>query len=506
MITFRNILDALPAYAMLIDSECRIVSANKAVEHKYGANSAKNIIGNFCFKVMHDSVDPIPGCYLKEAVEKGKPIVKNIYDTATHRWMKSEIYPIEQNNGNKESKPLFLHLVHDITDEIRTREDLKHSIDTHDILEDVVRLSIEDLSIREMLQRTLDLIIGIPWLTFEKRGAIFLADNNAQTLILQVSSGLSVKLVQSCSTVPFSKGICGKAARTRKIQFEDGMDKRHNIRFDGIHSHGLYCVPLIHSGKSLGVMNLYVRGGHIRNKDEESFLTAISTMLAGIIIRKKDEETLRESIQTLNKAFSGAVKALSSAVEKRDPYTAGHQERVAQLCVAIAEEMNINKAELLGVRVTGLLHDIGKIAVPAEILTRPGRLSDAEFNIIKTHPQVGYEILNTIEFPYPVAQAVLQHHEHLNGSGYPCGISGNKIILEARILAVADTIETMASNRPYRPGLGLKAALEEIKDKKGSFYDSTVVDACLRLFYEKGYKFDVITPLEKQTHFTEQPM
>ena len=143
-----------------------------------------------------------------------------------------------------------------------------------------------------------------------------------------------------------------------------------------------------------------------------------------------------------------------------------------------------------GIGVVGTIHDIGKIIVPAEILSKPGRITDAEFNIIKEHPRTGYDILKGIDFPWPVAQAVLQHHERINGSGYPNQLSGQSIILEARVLAVADVVEAMASHRPYRPSLGIDKALEEISRNKGSLYDITVVDACLKLFREKRYNLE----------------
>ncbi|MGQ9513402.1 HD-GYP domain-containing protein, partial [Thermodesulfitimonas sp.] len=165
--------------------------------------------------------------------------------------------------------------------------------------------------------------------------------------------------------------------------------------------------------------------------------------------------------------------------------TAGHQRRVAQLACAIAQEMGLPPDQVVGLRVAGMLHDIGKIYVPAEILSKPGRISEYEFSIIKTHPEVGYDIVKEIEFPWPVAQIILQHHERLNGSGYPVGLRDKEILLEARILAVADVVEAMSS---HRPALGTAAALAEISEKSGLLYDPTVVNVCLRLFTEKGFR------------------
>jgi putative nucleotidyltransferase with HDIG domain len=186
--------------------------------------------------------------------------------------------------------------------------------------------------------------------------------------------------------------------------------------------------------------------------------------------------------------LNGTVHALASTTEKRDPYTAGHQHRVAQLACAIASEMNLPENEIEGIRVAGIVHDIGKIYVAAEILNKPVKLKDIEMELIKAHCQAGYEILKTIEFPWPVADMVLQHHEKLNGTGYPQGLSGNQIILGARILAVADVVEAMISHRPYRSALTINDAIKEIKDNRGVLYDVDVVDACIKVL-SRGFEF-----------------
>lgn len=181
---------------------------------------------------------------------------------------------------------------------------------------------------------------------------------------------------------------------------------------------------------------------------------------------------------------------MAATAQMRDPYTAGHQKRVTQLATAIATEMGLSKDDINGLRLAGLVHDIGKTGVPAEILSNPLKLSGAEFSIIKTHPEAGYDILKLIKFPQPVAETVHQHHERLDGSGYPRGIKGGDIILEARILAVADVVEAMSSHRPYRPAIGLDKALQEITENKGVLYDATAVDACLKLYQEKNFGFE----------------
>jgi PAS domain S-box-containing protein/putative nucleotidyltransferase with HDIG domain len=219
----------------------------------------------------------------------------------------------------------------------------------------------------------------------------------------------------------------------------------------------------------------------------ENGQVSLTGVLSDITERKRSEERLRESFTKLAKTFEQTVKSLSSIAEMRDPYTAGHQVRVAKLACEIASEIGMSEEQVNAIRTAALIHDIGKIIVPSEILNKPGTLSVLERSFVEAHAQASYEILKTIEFEFPIAEIILQHHEKLDGSGYPQGLSGDSILKEARVLTVADVIEAMASYRPYRPALPLKTALEEISSHRGTLYDADVVDACLRLFLEKGF-------------------
>ncbi len=219
-------------------------------------------------------------------------------------------------------------------------------------------------------------------------------------------------------------------------------------------------------------------------------LKVVATLIGEGITRLQIEEELKLSYQKLQKAMKSTIQAIALILEKRDPYTAGHQKRMTKLACAIAEEISLPKDKIEGLYIAGIIHDIGKINIPTEILSKPGRLSEIELSLIQTHPQVGSDILKEMELPWEVSAIVLQHHERMDGSGYPSGLSGEAILLEARILAVADVVEAMASHRPYRPALGLDKALEEITQNKGKLYDPEVVDVCLKLFKEKGFKFE----------------
>jgi PAS domain S-box-containing protein/putative nucleotidyltransferase with HDIG domain len=238
--------------------------------------------------------------------------------------------------------------------------------------------------------------------------------------------------------------------------------------------------------KDKTVFPLELLGRPIRCKNLDARVLAIRD----ITDRKRAEEQLRQTLESLEKALGATIQVMVSAVESRDPYTAGHQLRSANLSQAIATEMGLPQDRIDGIRMAGSIHDIGKLSIPAEILSKPTKLTNIEFSLIKEHSKQGYEILKSVEFPWPLAEIVYQHHERADGSGYPRNLKGDDILMEARILAVSDVVEAMASHRPYRPALGLNEALAEIENNKGTLYDVDAVDACLRLFREKGYQLE----------------
>jgi len=215
---------------------------------------------------------------------------------------------------------------------------------------------------------------------------------------------------------------------------------------------------------------------------------ALIGLLQDISEKKRSEEEIRRYIEQLRAAFMSTVEVATTISEMRDPYTTGHERRVAQIAVAIGAELGFDADRQEGLRVSGQLHDVGKINIPSEILSKPSKLSAIEFQLVQGHAQASYNILKGVEFPWPVAQIALQHHERVDGSGYPQGLTGEAILPDARVVAVADVVEAMSSHRPYRPGLGIDRALAEIERGRGTAFDPVVADACLRLFREKGYK------------------
>jgi len=256
-------------------------------------------------------------------------------------------------------------------------------------------------------------------------------------------------------------------------------------------------VPLKTEEQLVGILLI---GGKLSSvhysSEDRQLLEKLSHGVALSIENAIAYESIQQEHGELLEAMDGIIHAMSLVVETRDPYTAGHQKRVADIACAIARAMDLSEWDIRGIRISGLLHDVGKLSVPSEILTKPGKLNSSEFDIIKSHSKVSHDILEMIAFPWPVKKAVIQHHERLDGSGYPDGLSGDDIILEARILGVADVVEAISSHRPYRPALGLEYAMREIINKRGILYDTRVVDACMKLFEEKDAELEqLLLPL-----------
>lgn len=228
---------------------------------------------------------------------------------------------------------------------------------------------------------------------------------------------------------------------------------------------------------------------HLVDKRTEELARANDELHGKVLETRRSEDYLQSTLDRLERSLEGTFRAMSMTLEMRDPYMAGHQHRVSCLAVAIAQEMNLPWEKIEGLRLAGIIHDIGKIAAPTEIMTKPCRLTKSEFQLVKDHPRIGYEMIKDIAFPWPVAHIILQHHERLDGSGYPEGLVGDAILQEAQILAVADVVEAVCSLRPYRPALGIEKGLEEIRKGRGIRYDTRVVDACVKLFREGRFTF-----------------
>lgn len=298
------------------------------------------------------------------------------------------------------------------------------------------------------------------------------------------------------------EGPIGRAIRTGLHQVVQEADTDPSFapwrELAARHGFGsVFAHPLKVAGSVVGVLGVYAeRAGAFAGEEVDLLVELGDDLAAGIAALRLRAERDRiahdysHHAEALQRSLEQSIQAIAATLEARDPYTAGHQRRVADIAVAIAREMGLEDGRVHGLRLAGILHDLGKIQVPAEILTMPRRLTDAEYALVKQHPQAGYEILKGIDFPWPIAEIVLQHHEKPDGTGYPRGLRGDDILLEARILAVADVVEAMASHRPYRPALGIDAALREVGRGRGTAYDAPVADACLSIFREGRFSLE----------------
>lgn len=483
-LTVQALIDALPFYVLLVDDAHHVLQANAVTGQALGVPIAE-LVGAYCPRAVHGLGHAYPGCPLEESCATGKPREVELYDEQSGRWVSSGVYPT--NVATSEGRKLVVHVVRDVTDRKTVEIAQGRTLRFQAALNDLLHLSNSNAPQDDLLRSMLERVVSLPWLAVERRGAIFATGRDGVNLEMRAHLGLDPRLLELCRQVPFGRCMCGRAAQAGVVQFASTLDARHDVHVDDMRPHGHYCVPIAKNGTILGVLNVYLADGHERTDEEQDFLVAVSNVLAGVLERQKAAELLEESLEQTRRLLDGMVDVLSSTVELRDPYTAGHQRRVADLGAAIASEMGLPADRIAAIRVAGTLHDIGKIAVPSEILAKPGRLNSFEMTLIRAHAGVAFDILKPLAFPTPIAEIVRQHHERQDGSGYPDGLAGDAIHLEARVLAVADVVESMASHRPYRPALGVDRALDEIASRRGVAYDPDVADACARLFALRGY-------------------
>jgi len=440
---WRTTFDAIGDAVCLLNRNNEILQCNQAMSD-LAMRPFGEIIGHHCWEVVHNRSSPIDGCPFGRMMQSRQR--ETIILPRENCWFKAAVDPILDDDGNLSGA---VHVITDITS-VKKAEEAQRE---RELFLASIFNSIQDGI--TILDLDLNIVQVNP--TMERWYA------QAQPLVgrkcYQVYQGRG----EPCQPCPSLRTIATAEPHHETLpKLGDAGEVEGWLE--------LYSFPWMDpaTGKMKGVIDYY----------------------HDISQRLRAQEALTDSLAKLRRTLQGTVLALASAAETKDRYTAGHQRKVAQLACAIAREMELTPEKIEGIRVIGLLHDIGKIAVPAEILTKPGEITESEFNIIRNHTQVGYEILKQIEFPWPVALAVLQHHERLDGSGYPGGLKGSEICPEARILAVADVVEAMSSHRPYRSSLGIDQALEEILQYKGVRYDPEVVDKCAALFNEKGFSFD----------------
>lgn len=393
-------------------------------------------------------------------------------------------------NGNRvtyKGKPAVLAIIRDITERKKAEEKIKKLYSLQKVIREInqVLIRIEDKF--ELFQKICEILLEIEDFKFCCLGFF---QKETSKLKLVAYAGGEGDCLSSAQAEKIAMIIKEKEAPVIINDIE--KDPSYSLWGEEVLKRGYkssIIFPLFHYGEIIGVLGIFSSKKDVFRDEEVEFLKEATQDIV-IGIKSLDlEKQLREKIEELNKTTEGIIYTVAKIVETKDPYTSGHQKKVAKLASAIAEEMNLPQKQIKGIYMAATIHDIGKIYVPAEILSKPGKLTKLEFYMIKTHSEYGYNMLKEVDFPWPVALTVLQHHERVDGSGYPLGLFGKDIILEAKILAVADVVEAISSYRPYRAALGLEEALEEIEKNKGKLYDPEIVNVCVRLFKEKGFEF-----------------
>jgi len=401
-----------------------------------------------------------------------------------------EIYLAEYN------KRLIKKLEKKMLDLEESKQCIQHLYSVLKAIRGVNQLIIKEKDISVLLQKACDVLIGArgyntAWLGFLK---------DEKNFAIVVGSPLKEDVSRFCEQVMrgdhppcIERAFIQKAPFMVMDQYQECVDCHLKDAHMGKQS---VITRIEHNHKLFGLLAIMLAPDVYINEEEKELLRELAGDVAfglhNIELEEKDkltEQKLQQSYQKLQKIMEGTIGIIGNITEIRDPYTAGHQKNVSQIATFIAQEMKLPQDKIEGIRISSLVHDVGKISIPAEILNKPTKLSEIEYSLIRGHPQTGYDILKSIEFPWPIAKIVLQHHERLDGSGYPKNLKGDKIMLEARIIGVVDVVEAMSSHRPYRPAFGIDAALKEISQNKGILYDPGVVDACLKLFKKKEFKF-----------------
>jgi len=508
-------LDVIDDPIFLHDQQFRVLRCNKAYQRCAGM-PFHEIIGRLYYEIFPKAAAPLSCCLraMEKAEEEEVTVGAAIY--------RSRAFTIHDEQG---AYLYSVHTLENITENKQAEAAIQHANRALATLSAVNRTLVRAASEGELLQSICQAIVQqrgyrLVWVGYVQHDA-----NKSIKIMARAGhdEGYLDTMQLTWAETERGMGSSGRAIRSGATQInQDIANDPLCLRESNEVCHCGYAasiaLPLLNGDNAVfGILTVYsdevnaftadeialleemagdmafgVRTLHIR-RDRDLALVKNQEQLAQLVFQNKEKEKRAAELVIANNklqdSLEDTMRAIAGIVEMRDPYTAGHQVRVADLAAAIAKQMALPEEQIHAIHLAGTVHDLGKINIPAEILSKPGKITDIEFSLIKIHPQAGYDILKGIDFPWPIAQMVLQHHERLDGSGYPQGLKGEAILLEARILSVADVVEAMSSHRPYRAGLGIEVALEEITKQRGIHFDTNVVDACLALFREQGYSF-----------------
>lgn len=486
-----NAVESAAEALVIANVDGKIVYVNRAFSGMYGLNPKRAIGKHFSWIAFDDTyMQSILETLRDEGVWSGELKSRSVGGTEFDINLSAQMITDEEGNPNH-----IMGIIRDITEWKKAEERIKH---LNKILNSV--RNIAQLIAREKDRSTLMKQVCKNFVKTNEYAAAWIALINDDKSIVKVEkAGSGMSFLEGLKEASDNSHLncIMKAVTTSEIQtFMDLKKECQKCSFRKSCPRRITISPMSYEKKIYGTMAILHPDGFVPDVEEKNLLKEVSDDLGfafhSIELEEeswKNKMKLRESLEKAKKFLDGTVEALSSVVEKRDPYTAGHQKRVAELAVAIGREFGLSEERLEVLRMASLLHDIGKIHVRAGILNKLSKLDKLEMNLIKTHPKEGYEILKSVDFPGPVAEIVLQHHERLDGSGYPEGLPAEGISLEAKILAVADVFEAYTSNRPYRPPYSLEETLKSISEGSGKLYDKKVVEKCVKLFRENSFSF-----------------
>lgn len=437
-------------------------------------------------------IDPIFDANAAEVFEKQLQQEGYSHFEGTHRRKDGSTFPIEVHTALvKLDKTYYLSNVRDITQRKMDEESLRRSNralktlsagnlalvrakDEHELLKELTRVIVENsdyaLAVVDYMDEQQKSIIPVAWAGLKKHS-------------------YWIKSLPKEEDLPVTRAmLTGKT----QISHDIANDPSFKLWREGALARGYLsniALPLSKGNMVFGALCIYSSETTSFDKDEVKLLEELANDLSYGIVTLRARIASEKQTVRLQESMKQSIQAIAATVEARDPYTAGHQRRVAELATAIGQEIGLSEKKIQGIHFAAIVHDLGKINIPAEILSKPGKLNEFEYKLIQMHPQAGYDILKDIQFPWPIADIILQHHERLDGSGYPHGLIRDEILLESKIITVADVVEAISSHRPYRASRGIKYALNEIIQGRGVLFDELVVDTCLKLFNEKKFKF-----------------
>jgi len=487
---FNKMLNGFALHEIILDKEgkpCdyRFLEVNPAFEKLTGLKKAK-IIGKTALEVL-PGFEPYWIDIYGKVVMTGKLVQFENYSQSLNRY-----YTV---NAYSPKKGYFVTIFSDITGLRRREEEIIKLFNFQNAVRTINQLLLRTNNEKDLYKKICNIVTKVEFIKFMWIG---LANEESFEIKPVAYAGAELgflsKIKVKYDASQFGNGPTGTAVKSGKPFIIN--DIKSDSRYIPWREEALrrnftsdITLPLIHKDKIIGAMNIYSDKENAFGKKEAVFLKEVANDIAVGVKSIRSEKNLQKKNKQLEKSTENIIFAMARMSESKDPYTAGHQKRVSQLSTAIAKIMKLPEDKIESLKFASLIHDIGKVSIPGEILSKPSKLTKTEFALIKEHPKTCYNIIKDIDFPWEIASIILQHHERLDGSGYPMGLKDKEILLEAKILAVADVVEAMNSFRPYRPALGIDKALEEISMNKGKLYDPEVVDACIKLFKEDGFKF-----------------